>query len=112
MTDLEKKFDGELSLIYDKVFAATKYPAHRFREKVKRWIADGRGGVAAAKDMIRKSGKNGPSEGFKRLADRGALNLSMEYLILRPEFAPLFTEEERQICRERLLEHGCDPDKD
>jgi hypothetical protein len=47
-----------------------------------------------------------PSEGFTQLWQRGRLGLTVEATVPRPEFADLFTEEERDACRRRLKEYG------
>lgn len=50
--------------------------------------------------------QNNPTErqGFKILADKGRLDLTVEAQVLRPEFASLFSEEERAKARARLAE--------
>jgi len=40
------------------------------------------------------------------LLELGRLDLSIEALVIRDEFKPLFTEEEIEICRKKLEE--CD----
>lgn len=49
-----------------------------------------------------------PSRGFIRLWEMGKLDLSVEDLVARPEFAQLFTAEERSIARARLVDRGYD----
>nr|MBA3533071.1 EVE domain-containing protein [Ardenticatenales bacterium] len=44
------------------------------------------------------------SEGFTRLWELGRLDLTVEAIVLKPEFASLFSEEERTRARERLRE--------
>jgi hypothetical protein len=50
------------------------------------------------------------SDGFVALWERRRLDLAVENVVLRPEFAPLFTEEERELARARLKEYGLDVD--
>ena len=70
------------------------YPA-RFLEKMNRV-----GAVPYAKELVR-TGKL--QVGLKQLRDMGKLDLSIEHLVARvPEFAPLFTEEERAAAEWRL----------
>ena len=64
------------------------------------------GGLAYAKSLLNK---RGTSYGFGRLAEEGRLDLSMEALILRDEYAPLFTEAERAIAASRLAAAGWNP---
>ncbi|WP_017585964.1 GmrSD restriction endonuclease domain-containing protein [Nocardiopsis ganjiahuensis] len=46
------------------------------------------------------------SDGFANLWERGRLDLTVEALVLRSEFAPLFTEEELARARTRLEQFG------
>ena len=50
-----------------------------------------------------------PSQGFTALWERGRLDLTVENTMLRPEFQELFTDEELEAARERLLQYGWDP---
>lgn len=45
------------------------------------------------------------SSGFTRLCEEGRLDLSAEALVLRPEYAPLFTVELRQRAWDTLQEY-------
>ena len=63
----------------------------------------GRGGLEAARQLLAKPRI---PEGFRRLAEARKLDLTMEILVLTPEFAQLFPEREREIAKERLLGHG------
>lgn len=47
-----------------------------------------------------------PSEGFTHLWERGRLDLTVEATVLQERFTQLFTDEERDICRERLTQYG------
>ncbi|NKY99986.1 GmrSD restriction endonuclease domain-containing protein [Nocardiopsis alborubida] len=46
------------------------------------------------------------SDGFANLWERGRLDLTVEALVLRPEFSPLFTDEELTRARARLEQFG------
>ena len=46
------------------------------------------------------------AQSFTRLWEMGRLNLSLEAIVLRPEFAVLFSEQERRVARERLDSKG------
>ena len=61
------------------------------------------GGVGTCKRML-----NGPENlaGFKRLMKLRRLDLTFEAIVLRPEFAPLFTETELSVARGRLAKLG------
>ena len=56
-------------------------------------------GVQTAKRLI---AAGDIQSGFRRLAEMGRLDLSMEQIMLEPEFAPLFTREELTAARWRL----------
>jgi hypothetical protein len=64
------------------------------------------GGVAYAHQLLRAEGT---TDGLKRLTDEHRLDLTMEALVLRPEFAPLFTDAERQVAASRLARAGYEP---
>jgi hypothetical protein len=61
------------------------------------------GGPAYARQLLRKAGT---TDGFQRLTDEGRLDLTVEALVLKPEYADLFSEEERRIAAHRLAEAG------
>lgn len=46
------------------------------------------------------------SAGFTALFERRRLDLTVEALVVKPEFAGLFTEDELEIARERLRRLG------
>jgi len=64
------------------------------------------GGPDSAHQLLRKEGT---THGFQRLKEEGRLDLTMEALVLRPEYAELFTEEERRVAAHRLAEAGYQP---
>jgi hypothetical protein len=61
------------------------------------------GGVAYAHQLLHTEGT---TDGFKRLTDEGRLDLTMEALVLRPEFEPLFSAQERQVAASRFARAG------
>jgi len=50
--------------------------------------------------------KSGGTYGFEVLWENNRLDLSVEALVLRLEYQEFFTDEEREICRNRLEEFG------
>ncbi len=64
-------------------------------------------GVDVAKQLIHKDGM---SEGMIALWGNHRLDLSVEAHVLKPEFAALFTDDEKDICRNRLKELGYEVD--
>lgn len=64
------------------------------------------GGLEYAHQLLRKEGT---TDGFERLKEEGRLELTMEALVLRPEYTTLFTDEERRVAAHRLAEAGYQP---
>lgn len=62
-----------------------------------------RGGVETAKDLIRR---RLVSEGFEALAGSGHAELTLEALVVKNEYAELFTDEEVNACFALLCEYG------
>jgi hypothetical protein len=64
------------------------------------------GGPAYAHQLLRAEGT---SDGFQRLTDEHRLDLTVEALVLRPDYASLFSDEERTIAAHRLARAGYQP---
>lgn len=98
MSELESRFHEEMKNIY---YAAKKeigYNASRFIQ-----IVSNEGGLKAAKKLITK---NGGTYGFEVLWENKRLDLSVETLVLKPEYRELFTDEEIERCKSRLNDYG------
>ncbi len=65
-----------------------------------------RGGLATARHLLQTSSV---SDGFTTLWERHRLDLTVEAVVLRQQFAPLFTEQELRTARSRLEEYGYRP---
>lgn len=98
MSTLENKFHEDMKNIYFTAKKELKYNASRFFQLVSR-----EGGIKAAKQLISKSGG---TYGFEVLWENKRLDLSVEALVLRPEYHELFIDDEREDCRNRLKEFG------
>lgn len=61
------------------------------------------GGYTVAKKLINSASV---SDGFNKLWEINRLDLTVEAVILKPEFNALFTNDERLIVKERLAEFG------
>jgi hypothetical protein len=83
--------------IYDDAKSLANYNATRYRSMVA-----AHGGLEAARILVRA---DTVSDGYIALWERGHLELTVEALILKPEWHPLFTSEERAIARERLRKY-------
>lgn len=93
----ELRFHQEMLDVYDAA-KALRYNATYFRQMV-----IDRGGLQAAHDLMAASGE---SDGFRTLAGLGALHLSVEAHVLRPENQHLFSAGEISTARRRLRRHG------
>jgi hypothetical protein len=67
------------------------------------------GGPDYARQLLRAEGT---SDGFQRLTDERRLDLTVEALVLRPEYSELFTDEERAVAASRLARGGYSPPHD
>jgi len=95
---VELQFDQAMLDIYELAGRQTGYWANYFLRSVRK-----DGGLEAARKLL---WKEGTSEGFERLKAEHRLDLSMEALMLRPEFRELFTAAELARAAERLSAHG------
>ena len=96
MDQLEMQFHADMVNIYKTAKKECGYNATRFLQ-----LIANKGGVEAARQLIIRQ-----TDGFSALAEFGRLDLSVEAYILKPQYASLFTEAEREMCRERLKELG------
>ena len=97
-TTVELRFHQAMLDVYELAGRQTGYWANYFLRSVR-----ANGGLATARDLLWKSGT---SKGFERLKKEGRLDLSMEAVMLRPEFRELFSAEEAARASERLAAHG------
>src|SRR4051794_18910887 len=95
---LEQRFHDAMLEIYDVAGKETGYWAHYFLRAVK-----ANGGLEEARRLLQVPGF---SAGFERLKSEHALNLSVEAVVLRHEFAVLFSEDELARARSRLNTYG------
>jgi hypothetical protein len=106
-TVLEGQFEQAMyDQVYMRVWRECGYRAERFRQMIcpPRPGLKGthyRGGVVTAKKLLAKVDG---TAGFKILDEKNRLDLSVETLILKPEWRPLFTEDELRLALLRLEE--------
>lgn len=99
---LENEFDEAMHNIYVTAVREAKYTPHEFHRMLLN-----RGGVATARDLINRAK---PSDGYTNLYLRGFLRLTVEAVIFdHPRWHSLFTGEELEICRKRLVEYRYEP---
>lgn len=98
LTELEDRFHRAMIGIYENARDDADYVAQIFIEMV-----DDRGGLRTAQYLL---GTDKPSEGFTKLWEKGRLDLTVENLVLKPEYKPLFSAEELSIARQRLINYN------
>ncbi len=97
MSDLDARFESDMiETVYRTAGRETGYWASYFLRTVRQY-----GGVRAAKRLL---GAKGLSKGLLKLREKDRLDLAMETLVLKPEYQPLFTDEDRAIAARRLDE--------
>lgn len=89
---LATKFHGEMLALYDHCARIG------FRPVLFRRLVILKGGVAAAKELVFKPG----TTGLERLIEAGKTELSMEAMMVRPEYRLLFTSLEIKEAAKRL----------
>lgn len=102
--ELALKFENEMRKICTDAKESSKkkgsnYNPARFLQMLNQY-----GGVETAKRLIKKSKDSGIiSDGFIKLAyELDRQDLTMEYVILKPEYSELFTPEEIDYCKSVL----------
>ena len=96
--DLEQAFHEAMKTIYIRAKEEADYTATRFMQMVAN-----KGGLETAQYLLHSSTV---SEGYSSLWERNRLDLTVEALVLNPKWHSLFTAEELEIARNRLVEYG------
>jgi hypothetical protein len=97
-TDIEHRFDLAMMTIYHNARNEAKYTATRFLQMLHEHR-----GLETARILLHSPTV---SDGYTALWERRRLDLTVEALILQPEWNDLFSTEERDIARKRLQEYG------
>lgn len=97
-SDQERRFDAAMMGIFNRALEEAKYRATRYHQM----LCD-HGGLETAQLLLHSSHV---SEGYTALWERKRLDLTVEALILEPEWHELFTEEERAKAAKRLKDYG------
>ncbi len=96
--NLTADFGQAMKDVYVKAKQETGYNATVYL----RMLAE-HGALGTARKLLASPGV---SDGFVALWERGRVDLAVENVVLRPEFASLFTDDERELARDRLAEYG------
>ena len=84
--------------VYQRALAEASYNATRFLQMLSE-----RGGLETARFLLHSSTV---SDGFTARWLARRLDLTVESVILKPEYEPLCTDEERRTAQSRLNEYG------
>ncbi|WP_315081823.1 hypothetical protein [uncultured Clostridium sp.] len=98
MDALEKKLQQEVIKSCEIAEKECGCKMTRFLETIERF-----GIVRTAQEIFRK-GRT--SDCFSKLVEEGCIELTMEAIIVEPQYAKLFTDEEVNSCYELLCEKG------
>ena len=101
MKDLSGQFDQDMMEVYRAAKRECNYNAIRFLEMLHEL-----GGLRTAKELL---STDGVQYGFSKLWECGCLHLTVECLVLRRKYRPLFDEAELNRAKKRLNAHGFDP---
>lgn len=94
--DIRKEFGLEMRRLYDEAGRDLHYWASYYL----RGLRGAPDGVTYAKNLLARK----PTEGSSRVVEKGRPDLAVEYLVLRPRYSVLFTEQERETAWMRLAE--------
>ena len=97
VADLEKRFHVRMINIY-KAAKDIGYNASRFLTMVNE-----HGGVETARILLRSANV---SDGYTALWERGRLDLTVEAVLLEPEWAQLFSPNDHKVAVARLRQYG------
>lgn len=98
---LEQKFHTAMVDIYRRAMDEADYQATYFLKMLSELD-----GLQTARRLLQAPKT---SDGFTALWERGRLDLTVEAVMLRAEFAPLFSQDEREQARDRLEKYGYTP---
>lgn len=103
MGDVVEEFDKDMMGVYRAAKSECSYNAVRFLEM----LHDMRGLRTARRLLSTENAQYG----FDKLWECRCLHLTVECLVLRPKYQPLFEDTELEQARKRLKAHGYDPAK-
>lgn len=96
--EILNKFHATMVDVYRRAKEEAGYNATRFLRMVEE-----KGGYETARSLLYA---DTVSEGYTALWERQRLDLSVEAVVLQPEWACLFSDVERDIAKKRLKEYG------
>jgi hypothetical protein len=98
LNQAERQFHRAMVAIYETAKRDLGYNATRFLQMISE-----QGGLATARQLL---WSDQPSDGFTTLWSHHRLDLTVEAHVIKPEFAALFTDADREQARSRLERYG------
>ncbi len=99
---LERQFEELLISLYRKALNECGYNATRFLQMLRE-----HGGLQTAKMLLHSPGFQ---YGFEKMWELKRLDLTVEAHILKPLWSSMFTDDEKEIARKRLIDCGYTPE--
>jgi len=96
--DLEQRFNIAMMSIYQRAWDEANYRATHFHQMLRE-----HGGIDTVQILLLSKHV---SEDYTALSEKKRLDLTVEALILDPQWHDLFTDADRDIARKRLQEYG------
>ena len=97
----EEEFHNAMLRIYRRAKDECGYNATRFLQMLAEL-----GGMETARRLL---STDEPQIGFTELWEARRLDLTVEALVLQPEWRDLFSSDQLECARSRLIAHGYDP---
>jgi hypothetical protein len=102
VNNLNEQFNLAMFEIYRRAKDEAKYPANIFLKMITE-----RGGSETARYLINQPQ---PSDGYTHLYERGRIDLTVEAMVVENDkWHPLFTSDELEKARRRLIQYGYSP---
>ncbi len=98
VSEVETQFNAAMLGVYESAKRECRYNATRFLQ-----MLTDLGGVETARRLVLS---DGPSDGFTALWECGRLDLTVESVVLKEEFAELFSDDVREAAGARLRAYG------
>jgi hypothetical protein len=101
MENVLRRFDKAMQDVYVRAKKEARYTATYYFDMLRQ-----HGGLGTARRLL---ASNSESQGFTALWERNRLDLTVENTVLHPEFQVLFSDDELDNARRRLMAYGFDP---
>jgi hypothetical protein len=94
----EQALEAALYRLYQRWHRELGYRAERFRQTIDPNCKNYKGGIAAVRALLLKPG----TAGFEFLTEANRPDLTVEHLVLQPEWDDLFDDSDRRLAEQKL----------